>query len=894
MIMKNIIGKIATITRRQESGQALIIVLVLLMVGSLILSPVLNLVNSSLKNGQMYELKTDENYAAKSGIENATWQIRNNQLGILFHNPNYETYDYSTLWSYTLNETINKLVTSVNIQNIWLPKDLAIPDPAQARTIIESNKLIVTGDTIQTGIVLPDTTIISQYQAKITYFPGASENLTVASIGVWLPRGFVYYTDATHKSSLESNPITGHPVTVTASQWAGNQAVIWSYSSAPTFTQLPAQGTLPMTADITFYIKASDQTQPNLKPYAVPWIKTYNGSAYGIPYSWDADIKVYKVRSVVGDTTVESYFAKSELRQLQEAISGDYYATGNSNLSASGSSKERTVWNDPSTAAVTSTNIPTDADVAYAFLYWSGWKNDASAITVKTDPCNNFTYWPWTTPAGTSRWSVYNNSFRGRGVPGGTTDDRTLTTNSDLDLSSYASGNVTVSMTLTKGGTLTNTDVLYYAISNNAGVSGSWSSNIEIFHGNNPPGSFTFQIPATYLTTKFRMRFYLTLDNTSKYVYIDNITVTAMTPDTSVIFKINDGSGYKQVYFDANGNPRQGSQELTAGRSELLRNYAGSDPHGYSYSSFRDVTTLVRAYSKAPVSPATNWTGYSTYSVGGIYASSPRDGQQEDEWAYANWSLIIIYTSQATQGHQLYLFDDFIYSNQDTDHGVNVDFDGDGHPGGSISGFIVPQPITGVAGITVTNVGSGYTSPPAVAITGDGTGAKAVAAIAAGKVTGITVTDKGQNYTTPPTVVLTGGGGSGATAQAYLDVNAAKITTFVGEGDVWYDGDYIAMNGTKLWDGTSTTSNSKNSPNNVFNSTSMGLGSYDGIDIDTLGNDPPNGKYITWASNVLKPGDTSAQIDMVTHTDVWNMVYIILSFRSETTLGGILSYRIIN
>jgi hypothetical protein len=74
----------------------------------------------------------------------------------------------------------------------------------------------------------------------------------------------------------------------------------------------------------------------------------------------------------------------------------------------------------------------------------------------------------------------------------------------------------------------------------------------------------------------------------------------------------------------------------------------------------------------------------------------------------------------------------------------------------------------------------------------------------------------------------------------------------------------------------------------------MGLGSYDGIDIDTLGSDPPNGKYITWASNILKTGDTSAQIDLVTHTDVWNMVYMILSFRSVTSMGGILSYRIIN
>jgi len=1049
------------IIRRKESGQALIIVLVLLMVGSLILSPVLSLINNSLKDGQLYDRKMNESYAAKSGIEDATWQIKNAQLDALFHNPDYNTYDYNTVWSYSLNEQINNLTTNVSIQNIWLPKDLPIPNPGEAKSIIDSNKLIVTGDTIETSIILPDSSKISEYRAKITYYPEASENLTVASFGVWLPRGFVYYTDSTHKCSLQSNPISDHPVMVTTSQWAGNQALIWSYSSPPTFLELPAGGTLPLTADITFYFKPSDQTQPNLKPDAVPWIKTANGSAYGIPYSWDADIKVYKVRSVVDATMVESYFAKSELRQLQQAISGDYYATGNSNLSASGSSKQRTVWHDPSTAAVTSTNIPPDADVAYAFLYWSGWKSEDSITSIFSDSCSSLPG-NWTWNASTSTWSANSGSGNPspsfRGNYGGTHTVRDLTLASPRDLSAYSTGGVVTlswdqwvtspqgnqsvtsvpasddsntggfttsplwsrvdettpvdsdyitgitdgggratfgfnAFTLPASANITNLTIYFrhlatsssgsakagvslkvgntyydnlgmvtpssyswttssYIASNNPktgqpwtvddingtganplqkfGVSSndfspdvrfsmvyaevnytitvsandgldyylskngtSWSGAVQAFRGNigTSPTTFSTTIPTAYLTSGFKIKFSLVgFSGTGQYANLDNITIEGESPDTSVVFKIDAGTGYKQVYFDANGNPQQGSQELTASRGQLLRNYADGNPHGYSYSSFKDVTALVRKYSKAPTQPATNWPGYATYGVGGISAST----SPSDEWAYANWSLIIIYTSQATQGHQLYLFDKFIYSNQDTDHGVNVDFDGDGLPGGYISGFIVPERITGVAGITVTSGGSGYTSPPTVTVTGNGSGATAVAAIAAGKVTAITVTDDGHNYTTPPTVLLTGGGGGGATAQALLDANAAKMTCFVGEGDIWYDGDYVAMNGTKLWDGTNTTSNSKSNPNNVFNSTSMGLGSYDGIDIDTLGIDPPNGQYITWASNILKPGDTSAQVDMVTHTDVWNVIYIILSFRSKTTMGGILSYRIVN
>jgi hypothetical protein len=818
MMTNKLTGKNTMKMFNEESGQAFAMVLVLLMVGSLILSPVLSLINNSLKNGRLYDTKTNEYYAANSGIENATWQIKNDRLNELFHNPDYNAYYYGRVWSYNLDEPINNLMTSVSIQNVWIPKNLALPIPGEAQSIIGSSKLIITGNTIETGIILPDSSKISQYQIKVTYYPGASENLTVASFGIWLPRGYTYYTDAAHKSSLENSPISGHPVTVTASPWAGNQAVIWSYSSPPCFSAFHTQGTLPVTSNVTFYFKPSDQTQFDIKPGAVSWMTTANGMAYGIPYSWDADIKVYKVTSAAGGTTIESYFTKSELRQMQAAIAGDYYATGNSALSDTDGDKNRETWHDPSTATITSSNIPQDADVAYAYLYWSGWKNDASTTSIKTDPCNNFSYWPWV--AG-SRWTVSSGLFKGNGTAGGTTDSRTLTTNSNIVLSGHTSGKVSVTLTLTKDGTLENTDALYYALSNNAGASGSWSGNVEIFHGNNPPGSFTFQVPASYLTAKFRMRFYQTLDEANEYINLDNITLNAMLPDTSVVLSIDDGTGLKQVYFDANGIPQQGSQELSASKAQLSPNYSGNSPHGYSYSGFRDVTALVRKYSKAPVAPAANWPGYATYSVGGIYASTPRDGQLEDEWAYANWSLIIIYTSKDTQGHQLYLFDNFINSGQDTQNGVNVDFDGDGKPGGYISGFIVPDPVDG-------------------------------------------------------------------------EINAAKMTAYIGEGDVWYSGDYIAMNGTPLWDGTTTNDNSRSNPNNIFNSTSLGLGSYDGIDIDTLGINPPSGQYITWASNILKPGDTSVQVDMVTHTDVWNVIYIILSFRSETSIGGILSYRIVS
>ncbi len=67
--------------------------------------------------------------------------------------------------------------------------------------------------------------------------------------------------------------------------------------------------------------------------------------------------------------------------------------------------------------------------------------------------------------------------------------------------------------------------------------------------------------------------------------------------------------------------------------------------------------------------------------------------------------------------------------------------------------------------VTVTNGGSGYSSPAPVSFGGGGgTGATGVATIAGGVVTGITMTSLGTGYSSPPTSVTIGGGGSGAAA----------------------------------------------------------------------------------------------------------------------------------
>jgi len=1001
----------------------------------------------------VYENKANELYAADSGVDDATWQIKYDHLGTLFTSPAYKAYDYSTAWNYNLPEQVNTKGVDVTIQNVWVPQNIPVPSEAEANAIIEAEKLVVTSSSIGTSCKI-----------KVTYTPEAQEDLMVETLGIWLPRGFSYVEGS---SNLEADPLAEYYAEPVIESHGGNQAVLWTFNSVP-FIDLPSVNPAdsPMVAEVTFQFTSSE---PLAKPAAVAWITT--SGVPDIPYSWDADVKVFKITSQADNSTVEAYIAKEEIRRLRSSIAGDYQALGNSLMKDTNSDNKRDQWLTSSNATVD--DIPLDAEVGAAFLYWSAWRAESSKQTVFSDNCTSFNNWnngsvwsvynnyfrghyssgdytarlltlinnqnldsylsgtvavswdQWVSPLSDlfsdscsnfnnwnngsawsvyynyfrghyssggdtarlltlknsqnlssyatgavtvswdqrvsplsdlfsdscssfynwnngSAWSVYYNRFRGHYSSGGDTA-RLLTLKNSQNLSSYATGAVTVSWDQWVSGTPGADDGLDFAFSADGGTTWSdniqafrgnigssavdfsytipsqyltasfkmrfylvgfggsgqycnldnikitpsyseadgldfafsadggntWSDNIQAFRGNigSSAVDFSYTIPSQYLTASFKMRFYLVgcsgsgqycnLDNikitpsysgadgldfafsadggntwsnniqafrgnigssavdfsytipsqylttsfkmrfdlvgcsaSGQYCNLDNIIISVMTPDTSAVFKI-DGN---QVYFDGDGMPQQGTQPLTADRLQVLPNYnSNGSPNGFSYSCYKDVTSLVKTFSAKAPDPATNHPGNGTYTTGDVL------GDTGNEWSYAAWSLIIVYSSAETQGHQLYLYDKFFYADMDT----NIDFDKDGQPGGHISGFIVPRRI------------------------GD-------------------------------------------------EVNAAKLTVCVGEGDECYDNDSLIFKGTAL-------SNAQSPWDNVWNSKSPGV-SNDGIDIDTFD--------ITWASGLLEEGDTSVQIDLPTETDSWNLVYMILSFRSQTTTGGALSYLI--
>ena len=61
---------------KSESGQALPIVLVLLVLGGLLISPCLSYAATSLNSGGVIEKNTKGLYAADTGIEDALWKLK--------------------------------------------------------------------------------------------------------------------------------------------------------------------------------------------------------------------------------------------------------------------------------------------------------------------------------------------------------------------------------------------------------------------------------------------------------------------------------------------------------------------------------------------------------------------------------------------------------------------------------------------------------------------------------------------------------------------------------------------------------------------------------------------------------------------------------------------------
>jgi hypothetical protein len=98
-----------------EKGQALALVMIAVMLGALVIPPFLGHVDSSLIGSRTYAEAIHSEYACDSGVEDAIWNVTNNNTMLnLLSSPGSSI-------TYTLGEMINSLSTNVTISNAWQP-----------------------------------------------------------------------------------------------------------------------------------------------------------------------------------------------------------------------------------------------------------------------------------------------------------------------------------------------------------------------------------------------------------------------------------------------------------------------------------------------------------------------------------------------------------------------------------------------------------------------------------------------------------------------------------------------------------------------------------------------------------------------------------------------------
>jgi hypothetical protein len=89
----------------------------------------------------------------------------------------------------------------------------------------------------------------------------------------------------------------------------------------------------------------------------------------------------------------------------------------------------------------------------------------------------------------------------------------------------------------------------------------------------------------------------------------------------------------------------------------------------------------------------------------------------------------------------------------------------------------VPSINSGISSFNIINGGINYTEAPTVTITGDGSGATAIARISGGRIASIDITNKGTNYNRA-FITLTGNVGSGAQIEPVLETRIGTLRTY--------------------------------------------------------------------------------------------------------------------
>jgi hypothetical protein len=357
---------------KEEKGIALIIVLCFLAIAGLTVATMLNLSDTGVIAGKVFAEQIRLQYAADAGIENVLWMLHNEETP-------FEPGDYTTEIDYTLPEKLNGKEVTVTMQQTW-PLD-GLESDEYGTTAPDS--LAITGGICDQGT--------GKYKVQISY-ENPQEVLPIDKVAVWLPTRF-QYTPGSSSGITTQNP--------TITWQRGGQVLTWSFENVD-YVDLPNPtppgGGLvpgeqsPATRMLYFYVTPLGDVAGG----SYCWVRTTDTDLY---LAWETGSTIVHVTSKATDldtgksATLGSYTYFSEGASLGEGgiqLRGNYIATGNTMMRSSETYptegyKVRDILDAESTANVT--NIPVDAEVVLAYLYWSAWR-DYETVGVKEADTN--------------------------------------------------------------------------------------------------------------------------------------------------------------------------------------------------------------------------------------------------------------------------------------------------------------------------------------------------------------------------------------------------------------------------------------------------------------------------------------------------------------------------
>ncbi|MFC2068245.1 hypothetical protein ACFLTP_04485 [Chloroflexota bacterium] len=617
------------------------------------------------------------------------------------------------------------------------------------------------------------------------------------------------------------------------SNFRGGTALIWNFKDIR-FQDLPRAVPLgggsqprdefPVKRTVTFSFS------PNLPPTSMfSWTRTNRNDIY---LSWDTSGGTFKVSSTATDpstgthTTINASVGQTVLIGGVAPVFGDSRAIGNSLVRGTNLVRRDQLENE-SSAFIDSAHgnvIPDDARVEAAYLYWTGWKNkdedyDTEQLAQEVDQVV-FNGTPITADRVqilqnvTSLWGHHGWGFSSfKDVTSLLEPEQVATITispipgivEDVDIHWISGqGRVRITALTNLDDMILNMDPFFIESEYTTPHIRTDSVSPLVLTSGTSAGTYEATIDVTHGEVEIGGVIYGTADEEINITLVSSdpvlppVTITKITTDARIDILNNTPNDPidPDNNIDANGTiiePEQEKQDIWLNNTDpsVIVTGAAVDRSYNMEVTCTDGMVKVEygSYFIALGEPGSRLTN-GQYTVG-LDSAEPfiinetviNDGDLDDEWSHAGWSLIVIYSHPDEPARQFFLYDDYTY----------VGSSGNNFPEGylefSITGFQAPEDFEG------------------------------------------------------------------------------HFTNFVAEGDEHYSGEYVQINGNDLSDAINPPNNPMNSKSNIQG---IGVGEGEGVDIDSYN-----------VSNYINEGDTAATLKMDSGIDVWNIVYIFLSFDTE-------------